>query len=67
MVKFNKRSAPTICWGPSKFVSGNRFIKEALQNPGICSISKPDLLRNHSIPNAFGIRRFRSRENEDIR
>jgi len=37
-----------------------------LQNQVFCSISKPERLRNRSIPNAFGIRGFQSRENADI-
>ena len=40
--------------------------KEALQNQGFCSISKPERLRNRSIPNAFGIHGFQSRENAAI-
>ena len=38
----------------------------ALQNQGFCSISKPERLRNRSIPNAFGIHGFQSRENAAI-
>ncbi|HKJ30806.1 MAG TPA: hypothetical protein VKA34_03215 [Balneolales bacterium] len=37
-----------------------------MQNRGFCSRSKLERLRNRSIPNAFGIRGFRSRENADI-
>ena len=40
--------------------------KKALQNQEFCSISKPERLRNRSIPNAFGIRGFRSRDNVEI-
>ena len=37
-----------------------------MQNQEFCSISKPERLRNRSIPNAFGIREFRSHENAEI-
>jgi len=38
----------------------------ALQIHGFCSISKPERIRNRSIPKVFGIRGFRSRKNGDI-